>query len=291
MEFGIGWFSTGRDPAARALLQTVHEDLVNNNVPARIEWIFCHRATGDAPADEEYRQREMFFELAASLGIPVATLSHVNFLPELRKQGLSESPSAADASPSLEEWRNRFGEEVVKVVRLLAPVNIVVMAGYMLIIGDPELEELDIVNIHPALPWGPQGTWQEVIHELIAQDAGVQGIMVHLVTKTLDRGPVISYCSFPVKGEGWDDLWDRWKQDITPDSSRDERESHPLFKKIRAEGEIRELPLLRSAIRELALGTITVHDKQIRAGGTIQEDGVDLTATIEEIVANDRSAG
>ena len=291
MSLGIGWFSTGRDPAARNLLQTVHEDLVNNKVPAHIEWIFCHRATGDAPPNDEYREREQFFELAAGLGIPVATFSHVSFMPDLRKKGLEESPSAAEASASLEEWRNRFGEEVVRVVRLLPQVDIVIMAGYMLIIGDPELEALDMVNIHPALPWGPKGTWQEVIHELIEKDADVQGIMVHLVTKTLDRGPVISYCSFPIKGDAWDDLREQWSQDITPDSSREEREKHPLFMKIRAEGEIRELPLLRAAIRELAFGNITVKDKKIRAGGTVLEEGVDLTGTIEEIVAKERGEG
>ncbi|MDQ7783143.1 MAG: formyltransferase family protein [Desulfomonilaceae bacterium] len=290
MPFSIGWFSTGRDPAARNLLQTVHEDLVTNKIPAGIQWIFCHRETGDGPPDEEYKQREMFFELAASLDIPVATLSHVKFLPELRKRGLAESPSAAEASPALEEWRNLYGAEVVRMVELLPPVDIVVMAGYMIVIGDPELHALDIVNIHPALPWGPRGTWQEVIHQLISEEAEEQGIMIHLVTKTLDRGPVISYCRFPITGPEWDPLWDGWKRDIKSDSTREQRESHPLFTTIRREGEIRELPLLRGAIRELASGTITVQDKRIRAGGKLLEEGVDLTAAIEEIVFRDHGS-
>jgi phosphoribosylglycinamide formyltransferase-1 len=233
----------------------------------------------------------MFFELAASLGIPVATLSHVKFLPEMRKKGLWESPSAGDASSNLEEWRNRFGEEVVKMVRMLAPVNIVVMAGYMLIIGDPELEALDIVNIHPALPWGPQGTWQEVIHQLISEEAKEQGIMIHLVTKTLDRGPVISYCRFPIVGNEWGTLWDQWKLDIKSDSTREQRENHPLFKKIRLEGEIRELPLLRIVIRELAYGTITVQGRKIRAGGKLLDEGVDMTTTIEEMILHEQHSG
>ena len=98
MALKIGWFSTGRDPAARNLLETVHTDLVANNIPATIEWIFCHRETGDGPFDDEYRERELFFELAASKGIPVATLSHMRFMPELRKRGLKESKSAAEPS-------------------------------------------------------------------------------------------------------------------------------------------------------------------------------------------------
>ncbi len=287
MPLKIGWFSTGRDPAARNLLETVHTDLVTNNIPATIEWIFCHRETGDGPFNDEYRERELFFELAASKDIPVATLSHVRFRPELRKRGLKESGSAAEPSHALEEWRNSYGREVVKTINLLPPVDIVVMAGYMLIIGNPELEELVLVNIHPALPWGPRGTWQEVIHQLIAENAREQGIMVHIVTKELDRGPVISYCRFPIKDSEWDPLWDRWNQEVKPETAIEIRENNPLFKKIRAEGEIRELPLLRGAIRELAFENVVVREKQVWAGGKLQKEGVDLTPKIEEIISEE----
>jgi len=280
----IGWFSTGRDEAARNLLRTVCDDLKASVAPAHIDWIFCHREPGDGPENEEARQRRLFFDLATELGIPVKTLSHVRFLPEMRQQGIAESPSAAEASPRLLQWRDLFGEEVMKVAGRDS-ADIVVMAGYMLIIGEPELRGLELVNIHPALPWGPRGTWQEVIHQLIEEQAQEQGIMVHLVTKTLDRGPVISYCRFPIQGEGWEDLWRQWNRDITPDSPREVRESHPLFRKIRLVGEVRELPLLSGAIRELALGNIAIRNKQIFVGGVLQEQGVDLTGAIEKIVA------
>ncbi len=284
MPLKLGWFSTGRDPAARNLLLTVQKDLLENDIPASIEWIFCHRETGDAPANEEYIQREMFFDLAADLKIPVATLSHVKFLPELRKKGQAESSSAADASSSLHDWRNRFGEEVIKTVRILPTVDIVIMAGYMLILGDPELNELNLVNIHPALPWGPQGTWQEVIHQLIAEQASEQGIMIHLVTKELDRGPVISFCRFPIQGSDYENLWAKWQAEISWDSTREQRENHPLFRKIRADGEIRELPLLRGAIRELAFGKIIIKDRVIYVDGSPLAQGVDLTNFIESAV-------
>jgi phosphoribosylglycinamide formyltransferase 1 len=289
MALKIGWFSTGRDPAARNLLETVHTDLVANNIPATIEWIFCHRETGDGPFDGEYRERELFFELAASKEIPVATLSHVRFMPELRKRGLEESNFAAEPSAALQEWRNLYGSEVVSIIELLPPIDIVVMAGYMLIIGKPELENLVLVNIHPALPWGPRGTWQEVIHQLIAEKASEQGIMVHIVTEELDRGPVISYCRFAIQGPEWEPLWDQWYQDVKPETANQIRENHALFKKIRAEGEIRELPLLRGAIRELAFENVVVQDKKVLAGGKLQEEGVDLTSKIEEIVSRERA--
>ena len=281
MSLKIGWFSTARDAAARNLLKAVRDDIIANDVPARLEWIFCHRETGDGPANEEYIQREMFFDMAAEFDIPVATLSHVRFMPELRKLGIQKSPSAAQASEELERWRNLYGEQVVKTIRILPEVDVIVMAGYMLIIGDPELRALDMVNIHPALPWGPQGTWQEVIHRLIAEKASEQGTMVHLVTRTLDRGPVISYCRFPITGPDWDELWMKWDKDINPESSLADREQHELFRKIRHEGEIRELPLLTNAIREMACGRVAVRDKKIWVSGNVSSEGVDLTDAIE----------
>jgi phosphoribosylglycinamide formyltransferase-1 len=289
MSLRIGWFSSGRDEAARNLLKTVYSDLRESGAPAKIHWIFCHREPNDGPENEEARQRKLFFDLADELGIPVIALSHVRFLPEMRKKGLEESPSAMEASPALEKWRNRFGAEVVRVLGE-HPADIVVMAGYMLIIGDPELQALDLVNIHPALPWGPRGTWQEVIHQLIREHAQEQGIMVHLVTKELDRGPVISYCRFSIRGQGWDPLWEQWRKEIGPDAGREERERHPLFRKIREVGEVRELPLLSGAIRELAYGHITIEGKKIRVKGEALEEGMDLTDSIEAAVGKEEGS-
>ncbi len=282
MTYKIGWLSTGRDTAARNLLKAVRDDILLNDIPASIDWIFCHRETGDAAANEEYIQREMFFDMAAEFSIPVATLSHVKFKPELRKLGLQKSRSASQPAPELDEWRNLFGEQVVKTISMMPAVDIIVMAGYMLIIGDPELESLNMVNIHPALPWGPKGTWQEVIHTLIAEKADEQGAMVHLVTKELDRGPVISYCRFPITGAPWDELRAKWEDAINGNSSIQDREAQELFRKIRHEGEIRELPLLTNAIRELAMGRVVVKDKKILVGGTQSSDGVDLTDIINK---------
>ncbi len=283
MTLRIGWLSTGRDEAARNLLKTVYDDLKASGAPAKIEWIFCHRELGDGPENEEARQRRIFFQLAEELEIPIRTASHVRFMPELRKQGLAESPTAEKASSALERWRDLFGEKVMEVVNQ-DPADLVVMAGYMLIIGEPELQGMNLVNIHPALPWGPKGTWQEVIHQLISEKAEEQGIMIHLVTKELDRGPVISYSRFPIQGPEWDPLWDQWNREITDDSSREVRESHPLFRKIRDVGEVRELPLLSQAVIEIARDNIVINDKQIYCKGELREQGVDLTDSIEAIV-------
>jgi phosphoribosylglycinamide formyltransferase-1 len=46
-----------------------------------------------------------------------------------------------------------------------------------------------MINLHPAAPGGPTGTWQEVIWQLIEGRAVETGVMMHLVTPELDRGP------------------------------------------------------------------------------------------------------
>ena len=61
-----------------------------------------------------------------------------------------------------------------------------------------------ILNLHPALPAGPTGTWQEVIWQLLEHEATETGAMIHLRQRPVDRGPVISYFRFPLAGEGWD---------------------------------------------------------------------------------------
>ncbi len=111
--------------------------------------------------------------------------------------------------------------------------------------------------------------------------------MVHIVTKELDRGPVISYCRFPIKGPQWGPLWEKWNRDIRPETSIEIRESQPLFKEIRQQGEIRELPLLRGAIRELAFENVIVRGKKVITGGKLQTEGLDLSPKIEQIITNE----
>ena len=40
MTLKIGWFSTGRDPAARNLLKAVNDNITLEKLPAEISWVF-----------------------------------------------------------------------------------------------------------------------------------------------------------------------------------------------------------------------------------------------------------
>ena len=69
------------------------------------------------------------------------------------------------------------------------------MAGYMLISSPAFCRRYAILNLHPALPGDPTGTWQQVIWQLLEDDAAETGAMMHLATAQLDRGPVRSATS------------------------------------------------------------------------------------------------
>ena len=121
-----------------------------------------------------------------------------------------------------------------------------------------------IINLHPALPNGPKGTYKEVIRQLIRNDASETGIMVHLVTEELDRGPSLAFCRYSIRGPAFDERWDertypRRRKRHRPDATNRE-EDNTLFEVIRREGVKREPPLLVRTIKSLAEGRVRIHN-------------------------------
>src|SRR3970282_977676 len=95
----------------------------------------------------------------------------------------------------LPEWRLAFDGEVM---RLLEPYSFDVglLAGYMLIFGPEPCQQWTLLNLHPALPGGPIGPWQEVVWQLIDSRAEESGVLLHLAVPELDSGPPLTYCRF-----------------------------------------------------------------------------------------------
>ena len=81
------------------------------------------------------------------------------------------------------------------------PADLVVLAGFMRIIGAPVLQRLSdcMINLHPSLLPLYRGTdtYQRAL------DAGDQehGASIHFVTAELDGGPLISQVRIPVKAD------------------------------------------------------------------------------------------
>lgn len=238
MPFTIGWFSSGRDQAARDLLATVCHNISSGFIPGQVEYVLCNRDKG------ETQESDHFLSLAHDLGIRTITVSSKTFLPSLKKDFVSD-------------WRRLYHEAVMEHIKPF-PTDLIILAGYMLIVSPEMCRKHTMINLHPAAPGGPAGTWQEVIWQLMETDAVETGIMMHLVTEGLDEGPPMTYCTFPIRGDKFDPLWDELKGTLKKQALSQvmerEGEGNKLFQLIREEGVKRELPLIVLTLKALTEG-------------------------------------
>jgi folate-dependent phosphoribosylglycinamide formyltransferase PurN len=269
--YKIGWFSTGRGPGSRNLLKTILENSDSGLINAELSFVFCNREQGEAEGSDRY------LKMVKDHGLNLVSFSSRNFKPEMRKQG-KEDPSIMNA------WRGAYDQEIMS---RLAPYSsdINVLAGYMLIVGQDMCNLYDLINLHPAAPDGPAGTWKEVIWQLITDKAEQSGVMIHLVTKELDKGPPITFCTFPLRGQSIDFLWERHEQALRRKSLdqiiHEEGENNPLFKEIRERGVIRELPLLVQTLKTFSEGKIGIDNHQVLVDNHVQQEPHCLTEQIE----------
>jgi folate-dependent phosphoribosylglycinamide formyltransferase PurN len=140
-----------------------------------------------------------------------------------------------------------------------------------------------MINLHPAAPGGPTGTWQEVIWKLIEVKAQQTGVMMHLVTPELDKGPPVTYCTFSIRGRPFDGYWHKIEGRTVAEIKKAEGESNALFKLIRKHGLAREFPLIISTLKAFGDGKIRItRDKQIVDAEGKAIKGYDLTRDIEK---------
>ena len=244
----IGWFSTGRDEAARQLLQAVQDKIHSGEINGEISFVFSNRELGEA------KESDLFFELVRSYNIPLVCFSHKKFKASVEEQ----------------DWRLKYDKEVNKRIQQFAP-DFCVLAGYMLIVGEELCQQYDMINLHPAPPGGPTGSWQEVIWALIQNKAATAGAMMHLVSPELDKGPVISYCLFSIKGAPFDQYWQG-------------RDKNMLFQLIREHEVAREFPLIILTLQSLSRGEVGIKDGRVIDAQGRPTEGYDLSAKISQVV-------
>jgi len=281
-KFRIGLFTSAWDEVAWKLVKEVHQNIQNGTIPnSEIVFVFCSREEG------ETHYGDLLIQNVRQLGVPLITFSSLRFKPELRRKG-REAEKKGDTSV-INTWRFEHDREVSK---LLCPTDLDVLLGYMWVVGGEMCRRRTMINLHPALPDGPKGTYREVIWQLIKERASRTGIMIHLVTGVLDMGPPITYCSFPIRGGTlellWRDLEERLKKESVEEISQKEGEDNSLFKLIRAEGVKREFPMIIQTIKLLAERRIRIKDgKVVDSDGRVLEGGYDLTREIDAIVSGD----
>jgi folate-dependent phosphoribosylglycinamide formyltransferase PurN len=267
----IGWFSTGRGEGSQRLLRAAVEAIREGGLDAEISFVFSNREPGQFAATDE------FFAQVRSYDIPLITLSDTR----VRRERKGEIARKGEPLPA---WRSEYDREVV---RLLDPYgcDVGVLAGYMLIGTAPLVSWRPLLNLHPAAPDGPAGTWQDVTWWLINQRAEHSGVRIHLGTLALDEGPIVTYCTYPLRGANIDLLWRASSQRPLDEIKASEGESFPLFQEIRRRGAARELPLLVETLRALAEGRISIAGERVMLGDTRVVGGYDLTPEIEAQLA------
>ena len=238
----IGWFSTGRGEGSRGLLQFVQERIERGFLNARIQFVFSNRDRGQAQGSDR------FFHLVDGYNLPLVTRSSARYRRSRSSSGLSWA-----------ELRPEFDRLVIEDLKDFQP-DVCVLAGYMLIFAGEMCRRFPLLNLHPALPDGPIGTWQEVTWELIRQRASQTGAMIHLATEELDRGPVVSYCTAPIAGPDFDAAWQEL-EGMDLDEVRAARgEDLALFQQIRQAQYRREPYLILETLRAMADGRAVIRD-------------------------------
>ena len=261
----IGWFSTGRGEGSLGLLKFLQERILLGKLDASIQFVFSNREPGEAEGSDR------FFQQVGIYGLPLVSFSSQKF----RKV----------AGGAFSDHRLEYDQEVMARLSGFNP-DVCVLAGYMLIVGVEMCRAYIMLNLHPALPTGPIGTWQEVIWSLIESRADTTGAMVHLVTEDVDRGPVVAYFTLPIVGGPFEDLWKETQDKSVLELKATLGEELPLFRLIRQEGYKREPLLLAATLNALAKGDVNVRDRQILNTHGEPAEGICLDREMEGFLSS-----
>ena len=268
--FTFGWFSSGRDQAALDLFNAVLDRIESGFIPGRVAYVFCDREPGETRASDH------FLAAVRRRGVPLVTHSSGKLRSLIRQK-----------APELAAFRRAYDAEVIQHLQGFQ-VEVVVMAGYMLILSELLCRTFLCLNLHPALPGGPKGTWQEVMWQLMSARAREAGAMMHLATPRLDAGPPVAYFRFPLSGTAFAAGWEQWerkrKTQTLAQIQAQEGEAEPLFALLRAEELRREFPLILLTLKNLASGAFHLSREGVTLAGRLIPEGIDLTEQVEEFI-------
>jgi len=243
------------------LFQRTIQAIRSGELAARILFVFCNRDPGESNGSDE------FMALVASYDIPLITFSSNKFRERL-------------AGSSRLEIRTQFDREVMRRIGAYDPDKCM-LAGYMLIIGPEMCEKYCMLNLHPALPNGPIGTWQNVIWKVIQDQHTHHGATIHLATPELDQGPALSYVQFPIRGPVFEPLWLEINRQPITGLRATIGEDLRLFQEIRHHGIQREQPLLIETLKAFATGRLRILGTSIFSFSDKLEGAICLNQEIE----------
>ena len=254
MTLRVAWFATAKGNSSRALLLAALDAVERGQLDAEIVCVVCNRVRGQSPNTDQ------FLDVVEQAGIPLIAESSRDWRRRVGGQ-------LSDPEHGLALWRRDFDAHLFQQIERYQP-DIGMMAGYMLVISDVICDHLPCLNLHPALPDGPIGTWQQVIQQLIAERAERSGMVLQRVTTELDRGPTVTWAQYPIRGPEFDGLWAQ--------HGAQPGEETPLFDAIRHAGASREPTFVLQSLQAVAT--------QIAARGSAgigDGSGTEITGAVE----------
>ncbi len=132
-------------------------------------------------------------------GTPCVVISNNNdslALERARKEGVPAFHLSGKTNP--EDL-----DEVILQTLQKYHVNIIVLAGYMRMLGHKTLTYYKnrILNIHPALlpKFGGKGMYGQFVHDAVIEaKEKVSGVTIHLVNENYDEGEIVAQSEVPV---------------------------------------------------------------------------------------------
>ncbi len=269
--YKIGWFSTGRGAGSKGMLKATQDAIIAGELNVEIEFVFCSRERGETEPTDQY------LDMVQEYGIPLVSFSYQRY------RAMRGMPDP-DLNTPLPQWRIDYDNEVIKRLGKFHP-DLCMLAGFMLVTTPVMCDKYDIINLHPAAPGGPAGTWQQVIWKLIETKSNIQGVKMHVAIPELDMGPTATYCTFPIRGKAFDKYWEEIRGKTVEEIKAGEGVQNALFKTIREHGAVREVPLIIATLKVFSEGKIKItKDRQVvDATGRIIK-GYDLTKEIDTVV-------
>jgi formyltetrahydrofolate-dependent phosphoribosylglycinamide formyltransferase len=125
--------------------------------------------------------------------------------PGTRAQRRAESDGVPSWTIELGSFADRTGFDAAVAERLAADApDLVVLAGYMKVLGPSVVRSFRIVNTHPSLlPAFPGGS---AVRDALAYGVRITGCTVHEVDEGVDTGPVLAQAAVPVLDDDTEDV-------------------------------------------------------------------------------------
>jgi phosphoribosylglycinamide formyltransferase-1 len=132
-------------------------------------------------------------KLDASIEVVISDRKDAYGLVRAKKRGIR----AVFVDPASFPDRESYDRELVRILEEHR-VDLVILAGYMRLVGKPFLEAfpMKVMNIHPALLPAFPGT--SGVADALEYGVKVTGVTVHFVDEGVDTGPIILQEAVPV---------------------------------------------------------------------------------------------